>query len=136
MGFGSRPGSGPSFPRHWEMPSWSAILENLVGNAQDSVAARKDGTVTVSTERVQAADGSSRVRVTVADTGTGMTEAELNRAFDDFYTTKPGGSGLGLSIVRRLILDLDGTLRVETEPSTGTRVLVDLPSAGDEGSRP
>jgi two-component system, NtrC family, nitrogen regulation sensor histidine kinase NtrY len=111
------------------------ILENLVGNAQDSVAARKDGTVTVSTERVQAADGSSRVRVTVADTGSGMTEAELNRAFDDFYTTKPGGSGLGLSIVRRLILDLDGTLRVETEPSTGTRVLVDLPSAGDEGSR-
>jgi len=111
------------------------ILENLVGNAQDSMAGRKDGTVTVSTERVQAADGSSRVRITVADTGTGMTEAELNRAFDDFYTTKPGGSGLGLSIVRRLILDLNGILRVETEPSTGTRVLVDLPSAGEEGFR-
>jgi signal transduction histidine kinase len=108
------------------------ILENLVGNALDSVAARKDGIVTVSTERVQAADGSGRVRVTVADTGTGMTEAELNRAFDDFYTTKAGGSGLGLSIVRRLILDLDGTLRVETEPGTGTRVLVDLPFAGEE----
>jgi signal transduction histidine kinase len=72
----------------------------------------------------------------VADTGTGMTEAELNRAFDDFYTTKPGGSGLGLSIVRRLILDLEGTLRVETEPGSGTRVLVDLPLAPTEDSRP
>ena len=112
------------------------ILENLVGNALDSLVGRKNGTVTVSTERVQSADGSGRVRVTVADTGTGMTEAELNRAFDDFYTTKPGGSGLGLSIVRRLILDLEGTLRVETEPGSGTRVLVDLPLAPTEDSRP
>ena len=112
------------------------ILENLIGNAVDSVSGQKKGTVTVSTDRVQSADGSPRVRVTVADTGIGMTEAELNRAFDDFYTTKPGGSGLGLSIVRRLILDLDGALRIETEPGTGTRVLVDLPLAPAEDSRP
>ena len=112
------------------------ILENLVGNALDSVASREDGAVTVSTEPAHAADGSSRARITVADTGTGMTQAELNRAFDDFYTSKQGGSGLGLSIVRRLILDLDGTLRVETEPGSGTRVLVDLPFAGEERPRP
>ena len=58
-----------------------------------------------------------------------MSESELNRAFDDFYTTKSGGTGLGLSIVRRLILDLDGTLRVDTQPGTGTRVVVELPRA-------
>jgi two-component system sensor histidine kinase HydH len=58
-----------------------------------------------------------------------MTQTELDRAFDDFYTTKAGGSGLGLSIVRRLILDLNGSLRVETEPAKGTRVVVDLPGA-------
>jgi signal transduction histidine kinase len=100
------------------------ILENLVGNAVDSVSGRPGGSVTVSTEP---AGESTRVRITIADTGPGMSRTELDRAFDDFYTTKPGGSGLGLSIVRRLILDLNGTLRVETEPGAGTRVLVELP---------
>jgi signal transduction histidine kinase len=104
------------------------ILENLVGNALDSVAGKAGGTVTVSTERVAAGTEPERVRVVVADTGPGMTRQELDRAFDDFYTTKPGGSGLGLSIVRRLILDLNGILRVETEPGMGTRVIVELPS--------
>src|SRR5204862_7972250 len=72
------------------------ILDNLIGNALDSLAARA-GRVTVTTE----ANGQAGVRVTVADTGNGMTKDELNRAFDDFYTTKPGGTSLGLSIVRR-----------------------------------
>lgn len=105
------------------------VLENLVGNALDSVSGRDGGNVTVSTEALRAADQAGTVRVTVADTGVGMSRSELDRAFDDFYTTKPGGSGLGLSIVRRLILDLNGTLRVETEPGVGTRVMIELPAA-------
>jgi signal transduction histidine kinase len=105
------------------------ILENLVGNALDSLSGKADGEVTVSTEHVPGGPGPERVRITVADTGVGMSESELNRAFDDFYTTKSGGTGLGLSIVRRLILDLDGTLRVDTQPGTGTRVVVELPPA-------
>jgi signal transduction histidine kinase len=60
-----------------------------------------------------------------------MTRDELNRAFDDFYTTKPGGTGLGLSIVRRLVLDASGALRVETQPGAGSRFFVDLPGAGE-----
>src|SRR5439155_650190 len=64
------------------------ILDNLIGNAVDSLAARA-GRVTVST----GASGEAGVRVVVADTGKGMTKEELNRAFDDFYTTKPGGTG-------------------------------------------
>ena len=108
------------------------ILENLVGNAVDSVSSRPGGSVIVSTEPV---DGSARVRITISDTGPGMSRAELDRAFDDFYTTKPGGTGLGLSIVRRLILDLNGTLRVETEPGAGTRVMVELP-AQPHGDKP
>ena len=109
------------------------VLENLVGNALDSIADTPGGTVTVSTERVGVGTEPQRVRLVVADTGPGMTRKELDRAFDDFYTTKPGGTGLGLSIVRRLILDLRGSLRVETEPGTGTRAIVELPSvpAGD-----
>jgi signal transduction histidine kinase len=107
------------------------ILENLVGNAIDSVAGQAGGMVTVTTEREGEDGGAARVRITVADTGPGMTRKQLDQAFDDFYTTKPGGTGLGLSIVRRLILDLTGTLRVETSPGAGTSVIIELPAAAD-----
>ena len=106
------------------------ILENLVGNALDSLESRS-GTVTVLTARAAGADdGRPVVRITVADTGKGMSGEELNRAFDDFYTTKPGGTGLGLSIVRRLVLDANGALRVETEPGGGSKFIVELPGEG------
>jgi signal transduction histidine kinase len=107
------------------------ILENLIGNAVDSLTGTRGGTVTVTTERVGGDGEPPKVRITVADTGPGMSRKELDHAFDDFYTTKPGGTGLGLSIVRRLILDLNGSVRVETEPGTGTSFVVELPAAQD-----
>jgi signal transduction histidine kinase len=100
------------------------MIENLLGNAVDSLQG-KPGTVTIATE----AGGNGTVRLSVSDTGHGMTKAELDRAFDDFYTTKQGGTGLGLSIVRRLVLDSHGTLKVESEPGKGTRFIVELPAA-------
>jgi signal transduction histidine kinase len=103
------------------------ILENLVSNAVDSLEGGR-GMVTVSTANGERGD-SPMVRLVVADQGRGMTEPELERAFEDFYTTKAGGSGLGLSIVRRLVLDLNGTLRVETAPGAGTRFIIELPAA-------
>ena len=106
------------------------ILENLIGNAVDSLTGRTGGTVTVTTEPAGGNGDLPGVRITVADTGPGMSRKELDSAFDDFYTTKTGGTGLGLSIVRRLILDLNGTLKVETEPGTGTSFVVELPAAG------
>ncbi|HWZ59098.1 MAG TPA: ATP-binding protein [Gemmatimonadaceae bacterium] len=93
------------------------IIENLVTNATDA-----GGTVTITTERLTDA-----VRLVVADAGHGMTEAQLEQAFNDFFTTKPDGTGLGLSIVRRLVADLHGTLRVDTAPGAGTRVSLSIP---------
>jgi two-component system nitrogen regulation sensor histidine kinase NtrY len=98
------------------------IIENLVSNAVDSLGG-KNGSVTVTTEK-----GRGIVRIGVSDTGRGMTKAELDKAFDDFYTTKPGGTGLGLSIVRRLVLDSNGSLNVETEPGAGSKFIVELPA--------
>ena len=97
------------------------VIENLVSNAVDSLDG-KNGTVTVTTER-----GKGLVRIAVSDSGRGMSKAELDRAFDDFYTTKSGGTGLGLSIVRRLVLDSSGSLKVETEPGQGSRFIVEIP---------
>lgn len=100
------------------------VLENLIGNAADSLDGGA-GSVTVATAR-----GDGVVRISVSDTGRGMTKPELDKAFDDFYTTKPGGTGLGLSIVRRLVLDSNGALKVETAPGKGSTFIVELPLLG------
>ena len=110
------------------------VLENVVGNAADSLNGKPGAGVTITTETAPEA-GAPFARIVVADEGRGMTKSELDRAFDDFYTTKEGGTGLGLTIVRRLIQDLGGRLRVETEPGVGTRVIIDLPSATVEPQR-
>ena len=100
------------------------IVDNLVSNAIDSLESRVDA-VTLATTHV----AGGAVRISVADKGRGMTSAELTRAFDDFYTTKAGGTGLGLSVVRRLVADLQGTLHVESEPGRGTTFTIDLPAS-------
>ena len=97
------------------------VIENLLSNALDSFDG-KAGTVTVTTE-----GGKGFVRIAVSDTGRGMSKAELERAFNDFYTTKLGGTGLGLSIVRRLVLDSNGSLQVESEPGQGSTFTVEIP---------
>ena len=74
------------------------------------------------------------VRVTVADTGRGMSADEAGRIFNDFYTTKEGGTGLGLSIVRRLVMDLHGTIGVESAPGRGTRIIIDIPGRSESGA--
>jgi signal transduction histidine kinase len=99
------------------------VLENLLTNAIESLDGRRGGRVTVTTAL---ADGG--VRLTITDTGRGMSQPELERAFEGFYTTKPGGTGLGLSIVRRLVQDAGGALRVDTEPGVGSRFTVELPA--------
>jgi signal transduction histidine kinase len=108
------------------------VLENLIGNAVESLDGQDQRQVTVTTERIAGQSGPA-VRVTVADTGRGMSRAELARAFDDFFSTKTGGSGLGLSIARRLVSDMGGTLRLETEPGRGTRAIVELPARPEAG---
>jgi signal transduction histidine kinase len=109
------------------------ILENLIANAVDSLQS-KQGRVTVSTQVVDRDGDLPAIKVTVADTGRGMPADEAARIFDDFYTTKEGGTGLGLSIVRRLVMDLHGTIGVDSAPGRGTRITIDIPAAGPSTS--
>ena len=106
------------------------ILENLIANAVDSLPSTH-GRITVTTRAVTREGEPPIARVTVADTGRGMSADETGRIFDDFYTTKAGGTGLGLSIVRRLVMDLHGTISVDSSPGHGTRIVIDIPAADD-----
>jgi signal transduction histidine kinase len=107
------------------------ILENLTANAVESLEAKR-GRVHISTEIIHQNGDAPGIRVIVADTGRGMTKDESANIFKDFYTTKERGAGLGLSIVRRLVMDLNGALTVESEPGKGTRFTIDIPSGSLE----
>jgi signal transduction histidine kinase len=103
------------------------VLENLVSNAVEALDGRP-GRIALATSLVGEA-GERRVRITVSDTGRGMTRDELERVFEDFYTTKPAGTGLGLTVVRRLLVDLGGSVRVDTAPGQGSTFTVEIPVA-------
>jgi two-component system nitrogen regulation sensor histidine kinase NtrY len=98
------------------------ILDNLVANAAQSLDT-DGGSVSITTEHLD-----HLVRITVADTGRGMSPDELARALAGFYTTKPQGTGLGLSVVRRLVADHGGSVHIDTAPRRGTTVIVELPT--------
>jgi signal transduction histidine kinase len=67
------------------------------------------------------------IYVTVSDTGAGIAKEHLNQIFDPFYTTKPKGTGCGLSVVLRIVKTYGGRIAVESEPGQGTTFRIQLP---------
>ncbi|HYS17874.1 MAG TPA: response regulator [Candidatus Binatia bacterium] len=95
---------------------------NLILNALEALEGA--GRLTVATAYAAA---TGTVTVTIEDTGPGMTEETLARAFDLFFTTKPDGTGLGMSIARSVINLHAGELTVSSRVGEGTRVQARLP---------
>ena len=119
---------GPRATVEGDPVSLRRVLENLIDNAIDSLG-RGPGQVVVRTEVRNDDGGRPNVVIEVRDSGPGIAPDERARVFDDFYTTKADGTGLGLSIVRRLVMDLDGSIRVESEQGEGSSFVVELPAA-------
>jgi len=67
------------------------------------------------------------VRVTVTDQGVGIAPQDVDKIFKLYYTSKPGGSGIGLSVVYRIVQLHDGTVEAKSELGRGTAVIVRLP---------
>jgi signal transduction histidine kinase len=68
-----------------------------------------------------------RVRIVIADRGTGITPSDLAHVFDPYFTTKRGGTGLGLPIAKNVVEGLGGTIQVTSTPGRGTEVTIELP---------
>jgi two-component system sensor histidine kinase PilS (NtrC family) len=69
----------------------------------------------------------SRVRITFADTGQGMSPEQVERLFEPFSSSTTGGTGLGLSIVYQIIRDHGGTINVRSREGDGTTIIIELP---------
>lgn len=100
-------------------------LLNLVINAIQAIE-NPPGDVFLAAERD--ADGKNAI-ITIADTGTGIDEEDLQKIFDPFFTTKKAGNGtgLGLAVVYGMIKKQNGSIRVESEKGKGTQFTITLP---------
>ncbi|MBL8301615.1 MAG: PAS domain-containing sensor histidine kinase, partial [Ideonella sp.] len=98
------------------------VIHNLVQNAMDAVADRPDARVRVCTEPARSEQGELRgVRLRVIDNGPGFGENVLKRAFEPYVTTKSKGTGLGLAVVKKIIDEHGGRVRIANlAPPEGT----------------
>jgi signal transduction histidine kinase len=103
----------------------SALL-NVLHNAQQAVRTR--GGSGAAPVRVQVGPGlPGRWRIEVVDTGVGISPADQARLFEPFFTTRRGGSGLGLALARNIVEGLGGTIAVRSRVNSGTTVVIDVP---------
>lgn len=102
------------------------VLMNLAVNSRDAMP--RGGTLAITTRNMPGEP--RRVRITVTDTGTGMSPELCARVFEPFFTTKGigKGTGLGLSVVHGIIRQAGGEIAIESEVGVGTSIQIYLPS--------
>jgi two-component system, sporulation sensor kinase E len=96
------------------------VLVNLIKNAMHAMT--RGGTL-----KLQTGEGTDGVWISVADTGGGIPQEQINRIFEPFYTTKKKGSGLGLMIVQRIVRAHGGRIELESHVGRGTTFGIWLP---------
>jgi PAS domain S-box-containing protein len=108
------------------------VILNLLRNAADAVGDVHDRArhVLIRTEREDA----DHVRVSVRDSGLGIEREHMDKLFDAFYTTKPGGMGIGLSVSRSIVERHHGRLWAEPNDGPGATFSFSLPLAGHESA--
>ncbi len=112
----------PDLPRmNLDVDLFRQALLNLFINARQAMPDGGDLMLRTSS------DGPCNVLV-VTDTGVGMPEDVRARVFDTFYSTRPGGSGLGLPTTRKIIEAHGGTIDVQSEPGKGSQFLLRMPN--------
>ena len=107
------------------------VLHNILLNARQAMPG--GGSIEVRAENVDLQDGSEeadrRVRISIRDYGRGISADVLRQIFDPYFTTKPGGAGLGLATAYAIVLKHGGHIAVESAPEAGTVFTVDLPAS-------
>lgn len=77
--------------------------------------------------RITTVSGSGTVDITISDTGPGISEDDINRIFNPYFTTKKLGIGLGLAITKKIVEEHQGRITVRSRPNEGTDVVISLP---------
>ena len=108
----------PSFA--FDPDQLTQVLLNVALNGVEAMGGR--GRLSLEVDR-----RNGHVVIAVADTGRGIPPEERGRVFEPFFSKKPGGTGLGLTIVRRIVAAHGGHIDIQSEPGQGTRFMIALP---------
>ncbi len=123
------------------------MVMNLITNASEAIGERS-GVITITTSRVRIVEDSrpmtigtdllegDYVQLEFSDSGCGMTEDVRSAIFDPFFTTKSGGRGLGLAVVRGIVLAHGGAITVQSAPDKGTTIRILLPCTAEPAVTP
>jgi signal transduction histidine kinase len=104
-------------------------LSNIIENAMSAMG--QSGRLVLRSTLVV---GGKRIAVSVRDTGTGIPERYISKVFEPYFTLKPGGTGLGMALTKRIVDDHKGTIEIESKEGVGTTVTIELPVAGTRGA--
>jgi len=101
----------------------SRIITNLVTNASQAKADDRKSVINVDLEKIE-----KRIRITVQDNGVGISEDKITKIFDPNFTSKSSGMGIGLTMVKRMVEDYNGTITVVSEVDKGATFTISMPS--------
>ena len=107
-------------PVEADLNQMKQVLVNLIKNAMEAIEG--EGKITLATG---VTDG--QIWFSVQDTGKGIDPETLAKIFDPFFTTKDQGTGLGLAVINKIIVDHQGTVEVKSAPGEGSTFIVNLP---------
>ncbi|QOJ09445.1 ATP-binding protein [Nitrosomonas sp. H1_AOB3] len=99
------------------------VIHNLLQNAQDALIGMEDARITVQTRSV-----SNGIELSVIDNGKGFPEQVRAHAFEPYVTTKPRGTGLGLPIVKKIVDEHSGTIKIQNIQPHGAQISITLPA--------
>jgi signal transduction histidine kinase len=105
------------------------LRQTLLNLVLNGLQAMPDG----GTLTLEANASNGNLLITITDTGVGISQENLPRIFEPYFTTKPKGSGLGLAIARRIVEAHGGTIAVSSEAGQGCRFRISLPIHGMDG---
>ena len=105
------------------------VFLNIFLNAAEVLADREDGRVEAV---LYARARKGRVYVEIRDNGPGIKPEEQARMFEPYYSTKRGGTGLGLTIVKSIVSDHHGHIRIKSNEPSGTVFVIELPAVRSE----
>lgn len=100
------------------------VIHNVLNNSVHAIAAKEDGRIEIAGKTL---DGT--IEIIIKDNGVGMDIQTLNKIFEPFFTTKAKGTGLGMAVVKQIIDNHKGNIRVESAEGQGTSVFISLPKS-------
>ena len=105
----------------WDLNKMKQVFINLIDNAKDAIS--KEGTISININK----SSNNDINVQINDDGIGMPDKVQSNVFNLYYTTKAKGTGIGLSIVQRIIFEHKGTITINSKKDIGTIVSITLP---------